>query len=487
MSRKDFELKVNTPISDILLDTKNPRIRDGSDQADCITRILRKEDHLKALMEDIAKNGLTTAPILVKPHDNKYVVMDGNRRITALKLLNEPNLCPNSQLKNFATDLKEKHSVNIISKVDVLSSTNDDAIAQEILSRHDGEQGGAGQVNWNAYLRTIFLMNNGHSAEYKRSAQYAMWAEEQGIWVDDEFPITALNRFFTQENIKELGFSIEDDKLKPNIAIDKVKQMAQFLFNDFYTKAATTDTVRTPALASTYVKTVRLRAGLLGSVAEEQQKATTANNNTGAQSNPHTPSQASNQSNTSSANTNSASATPTPFTPSQQQGTQQPTNQQPTPRPAPTPVLNSWNRNKLFGTKAPQIPVPSTETKVTDIVAEIRKLSVKDNPIAVAMLLRGLIELSDKFYRTQNKLTDAGKLGKNITASANHMHQNGRINASELDAIIRFSGAANVNDNLLHVESLQKIMHRETHNPNYQLVNTLWDNISPFVRTCWRS
>lgn len=487
MSRKNFQTIPEVSISNILLDTNNPRIRDGSDQADCIARILRKEDHLKALMEDIAKNGLTTAPILVKPHDNKYVVMDGNRRITALKLLNEPNLCPNSQLKNFTTDLKEKYAANIISKVDVLSSTNDDAIAQEILSRHDGEQGGAGQVNWNAYLRTIFLMNNGHSAEYKRSAQYAMWAEEQGIWVDDDFPITALNRFFTQENIKELGFSIENDKLVPNIAIDKVKQMAQFLFNDFYTKAATTDTVRTPALASTYVKTVRLRAGLLGSVAEEQQKATTANNNTGAPSNPHTPSQASNQSNTSSANTNSASATPTPVTPNQQQGTQQPTNQQPTPRPVPTPVLNSWDRNKLFGTKAPQIPIPSTETKATDIVAEIRKLSVKDNPIAVAMLLRGLIELSDKFYRTQNTLADTGKLGKNITASANHMQQNGRINASELDAITRFSGVANVHDNLLHVESLQKIMHRETHNPNYQLVNTLWDNIAPFVRTCWRN
>lgn len=98
------------------------------------------------------------------------------------------------------------------------------------------------------------------------------------------------------------------------------------------------------------------------------------------------------------------------------------------------------------------------------------------------MLLRGLIELSDKFYRTQNALPDKEKLGKNITTSANHMQQNGRINVSELDAITRFSGAANLHDNLLHVESLQKIMHRETHNPNYQLVNTLWDNIAPFVR-----
>ena len=480
MSRKNFRAIANVSISDILLDTRNPRIRDGSDQADCIARILRKEDHLKILMEDIAKNGLTTAPILVKPQENKFVVMDGNRRITALKLLNDINICPTNNLRDFVKSLKEKHSENIVKLVDVMSSTNDDAIAQEILSRHDGEQGGAGQVNWSAYLRTIFLMNNGHSAEYKRSAQYAMWSENQGIWVDDDFPITALNRFFTQENLNELGFSIEKDELSPNTSADKVKQMAQLLFNDFYTKSATTDTVRTPGQASKYVTSIRLRAGLLGCT-KDIPPSTTENNAT-ASSGTTNNSQPASQQNTASisvASTTSSSPSTT--------SAAAPNQQTPTARPVATPVANSWDRKRLFGTKAPQLPIPSSETKTTDLIAEIRKLDVKDNPIAVAMLLRGLIELSDKSYRTKNNLTDSGKLGKNITASANHMHTNNKLNASELDVVTRFSGVANVNDNLLHVESLQKIMHRETHNPNYQLVNTLWDNVAPFVRACWRN
>lgn len=480
MSRKEFQTIVDVSISDILLDTRNPRIRDGSDQADCIARILRKEDHLKTLMEDIAKNGLTTAPILVKPQGNKFVVMDGNRRVTALKLLNDINLISTNNLKDFVKSLKEKHSTNIVNVVDVMSSANDNAIAREILSRHDGEQGGAGQVNWSAYLRTIFLMNNGHSAEYKRSAQYAMWAENQGIWVDDDFPITALNRFFTQENLNELGFSVENDELTPNISADKVKQMAQLLFNDFYTKAAITDTVRTPGQASNYVTSIRLRAGLLGStkdvppsIAADNTTAVTSTSSNSQPASQPTTASISVVSTTSSAPTSTSAVQPNQHTS--------------TVRPVATPVANSWDRKRLFGTKAPQLPIPPSETKATDLIAEIRKLDVKDNPIAVAMLLRGLIELSEKFYRTKNNLTDTGKLGKNITASANHMHTNNKLNASELDVVTRFSGVANVHDNLLHVESLQKIMHRETHNPNYQLVNTLWDNVAPFVRACWRN
>jgi hypothetical protein len=479
MSRKEFYLISNLPISEILLDTGNPRIRDGSDQADCITRILRKEDHLKSLMADIAKNGLTTAPILVKPHDNKYVVMDGNRRITALKLLNEPNLYPNTQLKNFTTALKQKYANNIISNVDVLASTNIDAIAQEILSRHDGEQGGAGQVNWNAYLRTIFLMNNGHPAEYKRSAQYAMWAENQGILVDEDFPITALNRFFTQHNLKGLGFSVDNDELKANISIEKIKQMAHLLFNDFYTKSAKTDSVRTPELASAYVENIRLRVGLTGSTEDISAPVTSnANQTTG----PSTTTSTSTQANTSNEKNSTTSNTTTP-----------PENQGATTtfgtRAAPTPIKPSNDRNRIFGTRsAINLPIPASETKATNIVSELRKIDVKLYPVATAMLLRALIELSDNYYRDKHSiiLPNQDGLGKKIIKSAEHMKDSGVLNKDELDMVKRLCSHQN-ELTLIHIEALQKIIHKDTHNPDYKQLNTFWDNFGVFVRTCWRS
>ncbi|MCW9790168.1 hypothetical protein [Escherichia coli] len=64
MARKDFTQQIDIPIQNILLDTENARIRAGRDQNNCISRILRKENQMLVLMEDIAENGLTTMPRL---------------------------------------------------------------------------------------------------------------------------------------------------------------------------------------------------------------------------------------------------------------------------------------------------------------------------------------------------------------------------------------------------------------------------------------
>lgn len=182
MSRKDFVFKTDVPIHDILLDTENARIRTGSDQRNCISRILRKEKQMLVLIEDIAKNGLTTMPILIMPtQNNKWIVKDGNRRITALKLLNAPEICPEPQLISKIMNIVEKYKDNISPYVDCLCSENPKAIFDEIVARHSGAREGAGQYDWFAYMRTIYLLNNGHPTDYKRAGQYMSWAEKEGV------------------------------------------------------------------------------------------------------------------------------------------------------------------------------------------------------------------------------------------------------------------------------------------------------------------
>ncbi|EJU1397831.1 TPA: ParB N-terminal domain-containing protein, partial [Escherichia coli] len=182
MARKDFTQQIDIPIQNILLDTENARIRAGRDQNNCISRILRQENQMLVLMEDIAENGLTTMPILVMPHsEGKWVVKDGNRRITALKLLNNPDSCPEPHLIPKIKKIKEKYHDNIPTTVDCLSSDNFEAVFKEIIARHSGARNGAGQYDWFAYMRTIYLLNNGHPTDYKRAGQYMCWAEQEGI------------------------------------------------------------------------------------------------------------------------------------------------------------------------------------------------------------------------------------------------------------------------------------------------------------------
>lgn len=105
MSREDFTVRENVDVIDeILLDEGNARIRAGNGQSDCIDRVLRKREHMKILIKSIADKGLTTAPILLMPSQNqpgKWIVKDGNRRVTALKLLNQPTLCTDKDFQNY--------------------------------------------------------------------------------------------------------------------------------------------------------------------------------------------------------------------------------------------------------------------------------------------------------------------------------------------------------------------------------------------------
>ncbi len=473
MSRKDFELLKDVALTDLLLDEGNPRIRAAHDQRACIERILRKEDHMVNLMKDIANRGLTTMPIIVMPTgDGRFKVMDGNRRVTALKLLNSPDTCPDERLKPLLRQLLKDHRDVIPETVDVMSSADPKAVSMEVLARHSGAQEGVGQVDWSAYLRNVYLINHGHPPDYKRAAQYALWAEDQDIYVSDDFPISSLHRFFTAENLGFLGFRIDKDtdELVPTLSMAQVRQMAQILMTDFLMDIKVDD-VRTPVLAQAYIKTIRNRVGLADvtvSAPVNSAKAMGASPGVGGAF--------------------GASVSPAPV-PIQEPST----SSLPVPaslatkRAAPTPATPASERDRLFGRSSPGISIPASEVKAATIVAEIRKLKVRADratPLAVGMLLRHLIELSDAHYVAIHTLP--GKpLGKSIFQSAQHMKSAGLLSVSECDIICRLADPGISNSELLHIETLQKWMHRETHIPSYQALNIFWDAIAPFVRACW--
>ncbi|EIW4834644.1 hypothetical protein MDX75_005103, partial [Escherichia coli] len=148
-----------------------------------------------------------------------------------------------------------------------------------------------------------------------------------------------------------------------------------------------------------------------------------------------------------------------------------------------TPKKIPAERNKIFGRGKPGITIPEDETKIRTIISELRQLDVKKTTLATAFLLRALLELSDKEYRTINKLQDKKALAKNIANSADHMLKNNLITDSEHHIISAYTRGE---QGTVHIETLQKLIHRETHHPDYISINVFWDNIGCFVRACWK-
>jgi hypothetical protein len=464
MARSDFWVVSDVAVEDIMLDVRNARIRAGADQNDCILRILRKRDQFLAICESIAKDGLTTMPILASPNeDGTYTVKDGNRRTTALKLLNNPDLCPELELVPKIAKIAATHK-NFPSRVDLTVTSNEQAMFREVLSRHQGEMAGIGQMGWSAYLRTLYLLNHGHPAEYKRPGQYALWAEGQGIFVDDEFPITNLQRFFNIENLQLLGFDIGvDDELRLNLPQTTVRQIATRVVGDFGGGKSVNE-VFTPDQAKQYINAVRTSAGIPAptSPADQAQPSTPPSTTSStAPTNSEPPS-------------DSTEASP-PHAP--------PGASSSAPRASATPATSAADRKKVFGTRSPNIAIPATGyPKEQTLVAELRALDLGKFPLAAAMLTRALLELSDLHYRTTHALQDQGGLSKNIKKSVQHMLIDGKVSASEADIVKRLCNSSGA---MIEIETLQKMVHRNTHNLDRQFVNTLWDNIVCFVRACW--
>lgn len=105
-------------IADLILDEENPRlpesiVRDQQSMLDYIAETTAIEE----LMVAIGENGYFPGePLIVVPstkQKNKYVVVEGNRRLTALKLLQDPANCtkPGQRIKDIAENAKNRPKV----------------------------------------------------------------------------------------------------------------------------------------------------------------------------------------------------------------------------------------------------------------------------------------------------------------------------------------------------------------------------------------
>src|ERR1700674_488432 len=81
-------------IDSLELDLENPRITLATDQRDAMQKILNEQKvNLINLAESVAARGLNPMDrflVLKSPKQDKFIVIEGNRRILVIKLLHNP-------------------------------------------------------------------------------------------------------------------------------------------------------------------------------------------------------------------------------------------------------------------------------------------------------------------------------------------------------------------------------------------------------------
>jgi hypothetical protein len=154
-------------VSALELDRLNPRIPGITEQKttrEIVANLIEHED-VYGLAKSIAEfNGLYQSErLIVVEEAGDKVVVEGNRRLAALKLLHSPDLAPEAQIERFRS-LSNKVDQKVIEKVEVVFAPSRSVAARLIVARHTGDA----VKRWSPaqqakYIRT--LVKPGHTIE----------------------------------------------------------------------------------------------------------------------------------------------------------------------------------------------------------------------------------------------------------------------------------------------------------------------------------
>jgi len=106
-------------------------------------------------MQSIAEDDLGEPLLVYKNKKAENVVMDGNRRLSVLKVLSDEKYAPNDSIAQYASSLKIKYGYKE-KKVQVQYSDDKRLIAKTVFERHSGGKNGTSRIAWNAYAAARF-------------------------------------------------------------------------------------------------------------------------------------------------------------------------------------------------------------------------------------------------------------------------------------------------------------------------------------------
>lgn len=145
-------MRENIPISKLIVNPKNYRFDPVSNQSQAIDLMIEeKGNEILVLAKHIYEKGLDKAKDLrvFEKNSESFILLDGNRRITAIKCLENPLIIKDEHLRSkFEIILK---GVGFIpEKVNCFVYTNEKEAAEWIRLDHTGRNGGIGQDSWGA-------------------------------------------------------------------------------------------------------------------------------------------------------------------------------------------------------------------------------------------------------------------------------------------------------------------------------------------------
>ncbi len=444
---------VNLKIEDLLLDVENPRIGLATSQKDALQKIIEDQDvKLVALAESIVEDGRLNPMdrlLILKStaQKDKYIVLEGNRRLAAIKILNNPSVLTGldvrKPIQKRLEELAAEFELSTVEPVDCYEVADRAEAAPWIHQRHTGENEGKGIVDWNSVSRRRFIGRDPALQALDFVINHGGLTDEEKQSIQARFPITTLDRLLSTPAVRaQLGLEITDQKLLTKLPADEAIKALRRIVLDLKKKTVVVTGLKKVDQQVDYVSK-------LGKDLPDLSKVSTA--------------------------TKAVEAF-------EEQDFKQPTKKAKQQKPKQKPI------RKALIPKTCSLNV--TNAKIDEITVELRSLPLDDYPHAISVLFRVFLETSVEDYLTRFKISLIVKTGggdkdksltKKVEEATNHMIQNGTPK-KHLDGIVR---AMSQKNNPLHIDTLHAYVHNRFYSPTERELRVAWDNSQPFFENIW--
>jgi hypothetical protein len=210
------------PLVRLRLNKENDRHGSLPSEPDCIRWMLENlGDEIRNLAQDIAERGLSPIDgVLVLPDTETrgdYIIWEGNRRITALKLLDDPNRCPDAKLRRKFAEFRGKAIVPVSDEIECTVAPSVEEADRLIELRHQGPQDGVGTLPWDGQQKSRHLQRLGKKGRYAFSHQVVDTFADKLVpdlrekVTGSGFAISTLDRLLKNSEVRDfLGITSED-------------------------------------------------------------------------------------------------------------------------------------------------------------------------------------------------------------------------------------------------------------------------------------
>lgn len=443
-------------IDSLELDLENPRIVVASSQRDAMQKILNEQGgKLINLAEHIAAKGLSPMDrflVVRSERQGKFVALEGNRRVLALKLLKSPALVNDLEMSDaFRRRLiAAGHSFQSrkLESLDCFEVADRAEGVEWIVGRHTGENNGRGIVNWSGLAGARFRGRDPGLQALDFVLEHGDLGDEMKEQIASKFPISTLERLLGTPSVRTaIGFDIKNGKLETDLPADEALKPLKRMIIDLVTEQINVTKVKSKKQQEDYI------AGFKAADRPDLSRRTNASISVD-------------------------SMTDKDF--------------EPPPRP-PAKKAKAVKAGPRTTIVPKSCKLNITNTKINKIYGELKILQLSKHVHAIGVLLRVFLEMSVDHYlvtTAASKLTffepKGGrevdkKLGAKVREAVDHMVANG---ANEKDFKGVFAGLSDEH-HPFSIDTLHAYIHNRFFTPTEGNLTTGWDNAQRFFETIW--